>query len=113
MQGQRPYGIDRQMAGQDCGSFTRDMVEAVPYPAGNPTAPHADHGALACDGISCTSSHRMVLGDAATAANAGTPRNACVEERPARLTPDETGFARPFIGSFLVGRPRGSGAVPP
>ena len=105
IQGQRQYGIDRQLAGLDCGSFTRDMVEAVPYPAGNPTAPHADYGALARDGISCTSCHRMVLGEAATAANAGTPRNACVEERQALLNPDNEGFAKTFTGSFLVGPP--------
>jgi hypothetical protein len=103
IQGQRQYGIDRQLAGQDCGSFTREMVAAVPYPATNPTAPHADYGALARDGISCTSCHRMVLGEAATQANAGTPRNACVEERQALLNPDNTGFARTFTGSFLVG----------
>jgi hypothetical protein len=45
----------------------------------------------------------MVLGEAATQANAGTPRNACVEERQALLNPDNTGFARTFTGSFLVG----------
>ncbi|WP_200340935.1 hypothetical protein [Rhodovibrio sodomensis] len=103
IQGQRQYGIDRQLAGRDCGSFSRDMVAAVPFPADNPSAPHADYGALARDGISCTSCHRMVLGDAATQANAGTPRNACVEQRQALLNPDNSGFARTFTGSFLVG----------
>ncbi len=105
IQGQRQYGIDRQLAGQDCGSFSRDMVAAVPWPAGNSSAPHADYGALARDGISCTACHRMVLGDAATQANAGTPRNACVEQRQALLNPDNTGFAKTFTGSFLVGPP--------
>ena len=105
IQGQRQYGIDRQLAGADCGSFNREMVAAVPSPPGNPTAPHADYGALARDGISCTACHRMVLGAAATDANAGTPRNACVEQRQALLNPDNTGFARTFTGSFLVGPP--------
>jgi uncharacterized membrane protein len=45
----------------------------------------------------------MVLGEAATAANAGTPRNVCVEERQAFLNPDNDGFAKTFTGSFLVG----------
>ena len=105
IQGQRQFGIDRQLAGADCGSFNREMVAAVPSPPGNPTAAHADYGALARDGISCTACHRMVLGEAATGANAGTPRNACVEERQALLNPDNTGFARTFTGSFLVGPP--------
>ena len=36
---------------------------------------------LARDGISCTACHRMVLGEKANAAAAGTPENACVAER--------------------------------
>ncbi len=45
--------------------FTRDMVNAVPWPDADPTAANAKYGALARDGISCTSCHRMALGSAA------------------------------------------------
>ncbi len=101
--GQRQFGIDNVLAGEDCGAFGRDLVDAVPYPPDNPLAEFADYGALARDGISCTTCHRMVLGEAATAANAGTPRNACVEQRQQFLNPDEEKFAKTFTGSFLVG----------
>lgn len=101
--GERQFAIDRVLAGQDCGTFERRLVDAVPYPPDTREAADADYGALARDGISCATCHRMVLGEEATAANAGTPRNACVEERQALLNPELTGFARTFTGSFLVG----------
>jgi hypothetical protein len=101
--GQRQFGIDNVMAGEACGEFGRELVDAVPYPPGNPQAEHADYGALARDGISCTTCHRMVLGEEATKANADHPRNACVLERQAFLNPDEQGFGKTFTGSFLVG----------
>jgi hypothetical protein len=103
IQGERQYQLDRVLAGEDCGTFTREMVSAVPYPPGNPTAEHADYGALARDGISCTTCHRMALGEEASANNAGAERNACVEERQEFLNPENTGFARTFTGSFMVG----------
>ena len=110
--GQRQYGIDtaqsrppKKGGGADCGVFTREMVNAVPYPAGNPDAEHADYGALARDGISCMACHRMVLGEDASKLVADEPQNACVEERQALLNPDNTGFGKTFTGSFLVSNP--------
>jgi hypothetical protein len=111
--GQRQYGIDQYMkafeAGnvtdQSCGTFGREMANAVPYPAGNPSAEHANYGALARDGISCLSCHRMVLFKDASEKVANKPENHCVQERQAFLNPDLKGFGKTFTGSFLVGPP--------
>ncbi len=100
--GQRQHAIDRVLRGEDCGTFGRDLVDAAPWPADNPLAAMADYGALARDGISCAACHRMALG-AAAEAQADEPRNACVQERQARLNPGMTGFAATFTGSFLLG----------
>ena len=81
------------------------MVDAMPWPAGNPSAAHANYGMLARDGITCTSCHRMVLNSKASEPLADQPQNACVEERQALLNPDATGFAKTFTGSFMVGSP--------
>lgn len=105
IQGQRQYQIDTHLAGDGCGTFDRGMVDAIPWPAGNPSAPHAKFGALARDGIACMSCHHMVLGEQASAEAAQLPQNACVLERQEQLNPNETGFARTFTGSFLVGDP--------
>lgn len=106
IQGQRQFHIDMfSQTGGECPDFTREMVNAVPWPDDNPTAPHAQYGMLARDGISCAACHRMALGEAATKAAAGTPENACIAERQAFLNPHNTGFARTFTGSFLVGPP--------
>ncbi|AGA32820.1 hypothetical protein TVNIR_1143 [Thioalkalivibrio nitratireducens DSM 14787] len=80
------------------------MVDAVPWPDGNPSAPLADYGMLARDGISCTSCHRMALGPD-SAGLLAEPQNTCVEERQALLNPHNSGFARTFTGSFPVGAP--------
>lgn len=110
IQGQRQFHIDTFPAADaaptadSCRPFTRDMVNAVPWPDGNPTAANAKYGALARDGISCTSCHRMALGPTA-AGVADAPQNACIAERQQLLNPDNTGFARTFTGSFLVGAP--------
>jgi hypothetical protein len=98
--GERQAAIDGFTESGACGTFTRADVDAIP---GLNDAGTADYGALARDGISCTACHRMVLGEAATAANATEPRNACIEERQALLNPDASGFARTFTGSFMVG----------
>lgn len=117
--GQRQFGIDnysgsvglgatKSSSAPDlgsCGTFTREMVDAVPYPADNPHADQANYGALARDGISCLSCHRMVLGEKASAEAAKNPENHCVLERQAFLNKDEKGFAKTFTGSFLVGGP--------
>jgi hypothetical protein len=102
--GQRQFHIDEHAKSNACPPFTRAMVDAVPWPDDNPTAPHANYGMLARDGISCTSCHRMVFGEKADAV-AGEPQNACIAERQAFLNPDNSGFARTFTGSFFVGSP--------
>lgn len=99
--GERQFAIDSFLATGECGTFTREAVEVIPGHGVDPDA--ADFAALARDGISCTSCHHMVLGEEATAANAGTPRNACIEQRQALLNPDASGFAKTFTGSFMVG----------
>lgn len=106
--GQRQYGIDTFEASGDCDRFTREQVNAVPYPstaAHNPTLANAPYGALARDGISCTACHRMALGEEEIAKIAGEPQNVCGEERQKLLNPDNTGFAATFTGSFFVGSP--------
>ena len=103
--GQRQFHIDEHALKGNCPDFTRAMVDAVPWPDGNPGAAHASYGMLARDGITCTACHRMVLGDKASATVAGAPENACIAERQAFLNPDNTGFAKTFTGSFLVGAP--------
>lgn len=104
--GQRQWQIDQPKdAAGGCAVFDAGLVNARPYPDDNPTARHASYGALARDGISCMACHHMVLGEQATAQYAGEPQNDCVRERQALLNPDETGFAKTFTGSFLVGPP--------
>ena len=109
--GQRQFGIDTRAGALPpggCGALARAMVDAVPWPADKAENPHVDsanYGALARDGISCLSCHRMVLGEAISAAVADLPQNACVVERQKFLNPDNTGFAKTFTGSFLVGAP--------
>ena len=99
--GERQAAIDAFAAEGQCGDFTRADVAVVPGPGVADRA--ADYGALARDGVSCLACHHMVLGETDTAANAGTVRNACVEQRQALLNPGESGFAKTFTGSYLVG----------
>lgn len=108
--GQRQFQIDQSLehAGDTgsaavCGDFQRSMVDAIPYGNGHDGGPHASYGALARDGISCMACHQMVLGEKATAKYKDAPQNACVLERQTQLNPNETGFAKTFTGSFLVG----------
>jgi len=103
--GQRQYAIDRFEETGKCEPFLRVDANAVPWPSGNPSAPRANYGALARDGISCTACHHMVLGEKDAAKYRGQPQNSCVAERQATLNPDNSGFARTFTGSFLVGPP--------
>ncbi len=105
--GQRQFELDNVLAGKECGDFTREMVKAVPYPPGNPSADHADYGALARDGISCTSCHHAVFDPESVAKVKDQPQNTCVTERQNLLnTPAGlTGFAATFTGSFFVGEP--------
>lgn len=101
IQGQRQFEIDRVGAGEDCGNFTRDLVDAMPWPADNPLAAFADYGALARDGISCMTCHQMVVGGDGIP-DKSRPQDACVAERQALLNPGHEGFARTFTGSFLT-----------
>lgn len=104
--GQRQWQIDRPKDPHGaCAQFEGSLVDAVPYPDINPSAAHASYGALARDGISCMACHHMVLGAEATAKYGGLAQNSCVAERQSLLNPDETGFAKTFTGSFLVGPP--------
>jgi Cytochrome P460 len=104
--GQRQFGIDRPKKDGQCEKFSRDIVDAKPFPHPPDTFNAlANFGALARDGISCTSCHRMVLGKADEAKYHNDPQNKCVEERQAALNPGLTGIAKTFTGSFLVGPP--------
>ncbi|HET7879459.1 MAG TPA: cytochrome P460 family protein [Acetobacteraceae bacterium] len=100
--GQRQAAIDSGPA-SNCPDFLREMVDAVPFPPENPSAPLARLGGLARDGVSCTACHHMVLGRDGTAKFRDAPQNRCVAQRQDFLNPDTTGFARTFTGSFLVG----------
>ena len=62
-------------------------------------------GALARDGVSCVTCHRMVLGQADTAKVQDAPQNRCVAQRQDALNHGNTGFGRSFTGSFMVGPP--------
>jgi hypothetical protein len=103
--GQRQFHIDEKARTGECTNFTRELVDAVPWPADNPSAKHANYGMLARDGITCTACHRMVLDPAKNAELADAPQNACVEDRQIELNGEESGFARTFTGSFMVGAP--------
>jgi len=98
--GQRQFALD---AG-DCGQFQRSIANAVPYPSGNPTAANASYGALARDGISCTTCHHVVLGEEAEKYRK-LPANRCVDEKQKIFNPPDThtGFALSFTGNFLLG----------
>ena len=102
---QRQFHIDDKAKTGECTDFTREMVNAVPWPADNPSAAHANYGMLARDGITCTACHRMVLNTEASHKVADAPQNACIDERQALLNPESRGFARTFTGSFMVGAP--------
>lgn len=97
-------GTDDGGTDDDCPPFLRTYAEAVPWPADNPSAHLAGFGALARDGISCTSCHRMLVGQGDGPA-LDRPENRCVKERQDLLNPKNEGFARTFTGSFLVGEP--------
>lgn len=100
--GQRQYALDDDAG--DCGQFQRSIANAVPYPSGNPTAANASYGALARDGISCTTCHHVVLGEEAEK-NRKLPANRCVDQKQKWFNPPSThtGFALNFTGNFLLG----------
>ena len=97
--GERQFAIDRHASTNVCPEFLRPQLDAVPYPHNDPLA---KYGALARDGISCTTCHRMALGEAESAKVRNAPQNACVAERQALLNPGLKGFAATFTGSFWL-----------
>jgi hypothetical protein len=104
--GQRQYQIDKRAEPNGtCAPFERSTVNAKPYPTEDPVAKLAHYGALARDGISCTSCHHMVLGATDTAKHENAPQNACIKERQQAINPGLTGFAATFTGNFFVGPP--------
>ena len=105
IQGQRQFAIDRHAATGACETLDRGMVNAVPYPPSDPVSRLAHYGALARDGVSCATCHRMVVGKAEEDKHRHAPQNVCVQERQAALNPGLTGFAKTFTGSFFVGPP--------
>ena len=97
--GQRQFSIDNHASTKTCPPFLRRQVDAVPYPYSDPGA---KYGALARDGISCTTCHRMALGDAESDKVRDAPQNACVAERQKLLNEGLKGFAATFTGSFWL-----------
>ena len=85
--GQRQFHIDDKATTGQCTDFTREMVNAVPWPADNPSAAHANYGMLARDGITCTTCHRMVLNTEAARRSRDAPQNACVDGAPGAAQP--------------------------
>jgi hypothetical protein len=113
IQGQRQYTLDHALANDgDCGDFTRTMVNQIPVANGDaPAGSHPNYGALARDGIACTSCHRAIFEEADIAAQFenGLPnaQNKCVIERQKFINPglDHNSLAATFTGSYLVGGP--------
>lgn len=105
VQGHRQHAIDTYAKSQQCTPLARDALDAVPYPAGNPTAHLANYAALGRDGVACTTCHSMVLGKTASDAAENEPQNACVAERQEIINPGLTGLAKTFTGNFLVAGP--------
>ena len=113
IQGQRQYTLDRANGDiGECGEFTRSMVNEIPVANnGMPPGKHANYGALARDGISCTSCHHAIFkeSDIAKQFPDGSPdaQNKCVVERQEFLNPGvgHATLAATFTGSFLVGDP--------
>nr|WP_210382329.1 hypothetical protein [Jiella sonneratiae] len=105
IQGQRQFQLDGATTQEACPQFERSMLDAVPYPPGNPTAKHASFGALARDGISCTACHHAIFKDADVAKARSDPANRCIVARQDQLNPQSLaeGFARTFTGSYFVG----------
>ena len=118
IQGQRQYTLDQAngITGE-CGEFTRTMVNEIPVANGK-VAPgkHANYGALARDGISCTSCHHAIFKKDEIAKHFpyGSPdaQNNCIVARQEFLNPGvgHDTLAATFTGSFLVGDPERIGA---
>lgn len=103
--GHRQFRVDQHAATGACQPASREMMQAAPFPPDDPLAGLAKYGALARDGITCTACHRMLVSAADMEKHKDDPQNACIQERQELLNPQNTGFARTFTGSFLVGPP--------
>lgn len=103
--GQRQFEIDRFAKTGKCEPFLRETTDAVPWPSHNPQADLASYGALARDGITCSSCHHMLAGKGPSPETLSQPQNRCVKERQDFLNPHNHGFAKTFTGSFLLGAP--------
>lgn len=103
--GQRQFHIDNPPSTPDgeCTPFLREVLNAVPFPPEDPGAAMAKFGALGRDGITCTACHHMEVGVSTVPDD---PQNACVRQRQELLNSDNTGFARTFTGSYVVGDPK-------
>ncbi|WP_141701657.1 hypothetical protein [Methyloceanibacter marginalis] len=105
VQGHRQHAIDNFAESGACTPLARSALDAVPYPADNPTAHLAKYAALGRDGVACSTCHSMVLGKDASQKVADGAQNACVAERQKVLNPGLTGLAKTFTGNFLVAEP--------
>lgn len=105
VQGHRQHAIDTFADTGKCTPLAREALDAVPYPADNPSAHLSKYAALGRDGVACTTCHAMVLGKEASEKAAKEAQNACVAERQDVLTPGLTGLAKTFTGNFLVAKP--------
>jgi hypothetical protein len=115
IQGERQHAIDTYAKTGKCEPFGRLTMNAIPYvppddivrspKEKDAVAALAHYGALARDGISCTSCHRMVLGESESQIYKSAPQNACIEERQKKANPGLTKFGATFTGNFFVGPP--------
>jgi hypothetical protein len=103
--GQRQFHIDVHAETGNCGSFERTQVNAVPWPDDSPGAGRRNTARwpVTASRAPPATAWRWARRRAPKARSA--PENACVAERQALLNPDNTGFAKTFTGSFLVGPP--------
>lgn len=106
VQGHRQHAIDTFAESGKCTPLARAALDAVPYPADNPTAHLAKYAALGRDGVACNTCHSMVLGKDATAKVEDDAQNACVAERQEVINPGLSGLAKTFTGNFLVAEPK-------
>jgi len=113
LNGQRQYTLDHAQAnGGECGTFTRDMLNQIPVASpGSAPGKHPNYGALARDGISCSSCHNAIFKKDDIAkhfTNYGPDaQNKCIVARQQLLNPgvNHDTLAATFTGSFLVGSP--------
>ena len=103
--GHRQHAIDTFADTGACTPLARAALDAVPYPADNPTAHLAKYAALGRDGVACSTCHSMVLGKDASQKVADDAQNACIAERQKVLNPGLTGLAKTFTGNCLVAEP--------